>query len=227
MSPRGRGPAAPAVAALLAALAVPACARTAAGPTDTLAAFGAALERKDWAAAYALTSSDFRARMPLPAFRAALEDGGAETQALARRLRAEGEGRAPRVTVELPPGEGASLVGEGGRWLLDEPALVEPWSQRTPRAALRAFVRALEQRRYDVVLRLAPARRRAGLTAEAMRAFWEGEHATENAARLGRLRAALGAPIVEVGDEARMPYGADEEARLVREDGAWKIEDPD
>jgi len=33
--------------------------------------------------------------------------------------------------------------------------------------------------------------------------------------------------IVEVGDEARMPYGTDAEARLVREDGAWKIEDPD
>ena len=65
------------------------------------------------------------------------------------------------------------------------------------------------------------------LSAGALRDFWEGEHKAENAERLARLRAALGAPIVEVGDEARMPYGADAEARLVREDGDWKIEDPD
>jgi hypothetical protein len=203
------------------------CARPAAGPSATLSALGAALERKDWAAAYALTSADFRARVPLAAFRAELEDGGAATQALARRLRAAGEAGRPRVTVELAPGEPLGLVGEGGRWVADDPALFEPWSQKTPRAALRSFVRALEQRRYDVVLRLCPTRRRAGLSVEALRTFWEGEHKAENAALVARLGEALGAPIIEVGDEARLPYGAGNEARLVREDGAWKIEDPD
>jgi hypothetical protein len=88
-------------------------------------------------------------------------------------------------------------------------------------------VRALEQRRYDIVLRLCPTRRRAGLSVEALRAFWEGEHKTENVALLQSLREALGAPIVEIGDEARLSYGAGSEARLVREDGVWKIEDPD
>jgi hypothetical protein len=203
------------------------CARPAGGPADTLASFGAALERKDYAAAYALTSADFRARMPLPVFRAELEDGGPDTLALARRLRAEGERRSLRVTVELPPGESVSLVADGGRWLIDEPTFVEAWGQKTPRAALRSFVRALEQRRYDIVLRLCPARRRAGLTVAMLKDEWEGERKAENADRLARLRAAVGAPIVEVGDEARMPYGTDAEARLVREDGAWKIEDPD
>jgi hypothetical protein len=203
------------------------CARPLAGPGATLSALGAALERKDYDAAYALTSADFRARVPLAAFRAELEEGGPATEALGQRLRAAGEARRPRVTVEPAPGEPLALVEEGGRWLVDDPALFEPWSQRTPRAALRSFVRALERRRYDVVLRLCPTRRRAGLSVEALRAFWEGEHKTENAALLTRLRDALAAPIVEVGDEARVPYGTGNEVRLVREDGAWKIEDPD
>jgi hypothetical protein len=204
-----------------------ACARPVAGPAATLSALGAALERKDYAAAYALTSVDFRARVPLAAFRAELDEGGSDTQALARRLRVEGERKSPRVTVELAPDEPVTLVEEGGRWLVDEPSRFEPWSQKSPRAALRSFVRALEQRRYDIVLRLCPNGRRASLSVEALRAYWEGEHKTENQALLARLRDALTATIAEVGDEARVPYGAGAEARLVREDGAWKIEDPD
>lgn len=223
--PSGPGTLARGVSLLL--LAGLGCARPAAGPASTLSALGAALERKDWDAAYALTSSDFRARVPPGAFRAELEESGAATQQLARRLRAGAEAAPARVTVELAPGEPLGLVDEGGRWRIADPSLFEPWSQRTPRAALRSFVRALEERRYDIVLRLCPMRRRAGLSVEALRVYWEGEHKAENAALLAGLRDALGAPIVEVGDEARLPYGPGREARLVREDGAWKIEDPD
>ena len=67
----------------------------------------------------------------------------------------------PRVEVQLPLGETVPLVLEDGRWRIDGP-LLEPWGQRTPRAALRTFVRALEQRRYDVLSRLVPARYRPG-----------------------------------------------------------------
>jgi hypothetical protein len=217
-------------AALVAALlGASACARHAAGPSDTLAAFGAAIERKDYAAAYDLTSKDFRARVPLAAFRAGLEDGGGETQGLGRQLRAESGKRPLRVEVELDLGQPVSVVEEGGAWRIDG-APYEPWSQRTPRAALRSFVRALEQRRYDIVLRLAPARHRAGLTVDSLRAYWEGagkEGNAENAAMLARLRAAIRAPIIETGDEAHMPYAERAEVLFVREDGAWKIEDPD
>jgi hypothetical protein len=205
---------------------VTACAGRAAGPGDTLGAFGAALERKDYDAAYALTSEAYRKRVPLAAFRAELAEGGADTQALGERIRAERAGRPARVELEVDPGRSLSLVEEGGAWRVDGPSF-EPWSQGTPRAALRSFVRALELGRYDVVLRLAPARRRTGLTVEGLRASWEGERKEDNARLVARLRASLGAPIVETGDEARMPYGEHDEARFVREDGVWKVEDPD
>jgi hypothetical protein len=44
---------------------------------------------------------------------------------------------------------------------------------------------------------------------------------------LTRLQGALAAPIVESGDEAHMPYGPELEMVFVREDGVWRIEDPD
>jgi hypothetical protein len=204
----------------------PACAQRAVGPGETLAAFGAAVERGDAAAAYALTSADFQARVPLAAFMAELEAGGAPTRDAARRLR-EGKGAAPlRIEVEAAPGEPLQLVEERGRWRVDGHPF-EAWSQRTPRAALRTFVRALEARRYDILLRLVPARHRAEVTVEKLRLFWEAEPAAPNVRLLARLRGALGAPIVETGDEARLSYGERDEAFLVREDGLWKIENPD
>jgi hypothetical protein len=204
------------------------CAHHAESPGDTLTAFGAAVEKQDYQGAYALTSSDFRKRVPFAAFRAELEAGGADAQALGKRLR-DGAGRAPlRVEVDVDLGEKLPLVYDGGRWRVDGQPF-ELWSQRTPRAALRSFVRALERKRYDVALRLVPNKYRPGLTIDKLREYWEGEQKVENAQLLVRLRAAVSAntPIVEVGDEAHMPYGERYEVRFVREDGAWKIEDPD
>jgi hypothetical protein len=213
-------------AALAVALLVAGCAHGATGPAETAAAFGAALERGDVAAAYALLSADTRARLPLAAFKLQVEEGGASTRQAARALR-EGKRPAPaRAEVGVPEGEPLALVEEDGAWRVDGHSF-EPWSQRSPRAALRTFVRAIESRRYDVVLRLVPTRHGATVTVETLRLFWEGAAAAENAQLVARLRAALGAPIVEVGDEAHMPYGERAEARLVREDGLWKIETPD
>jgi hypothetical protein len=216
------------VLGVLAVITLIACAHRAEAPAETLASFGAAVERKDYEGAYALTSSDFRKRVPFAAFRAELEAGGADAQALGRRLR-EGAGRAPlRVEVDVDLGEKLPLVYDGGRWRVDGQPF-ELWSQRTPRAALRSFVRALERRRYDVALRLVPNRYRPGLTIEKLREYWEGDRKAENGQLLARLRTAVsaGSPIVEVGDEAHMPYGERYEVRFVREDGTWKIEDPD
>jgi hypothetical protein len=214
------------VGVILLGVLAPACARRAPGPADTLAAYGAAVERRDDAAAYALTSDGFRARVPLAAFRAELDAGGDETRALGKQLRTDAARHPPRVELELDLGETVSLVEEGGRFRVDG-APLDPWSQKTPRAALRTFIRALERGRYDIVLRLCPARRRAGLTAGALREAWEGARKEQNAQLLARLRAAIRTPIVELGDEARLPYGEHDELRFVREDALWKIEDPD
>jgi len=244
-SPR-RGPAHPRARALaslwlcgsIAAVAA-GCAERQPGPADTLSSFAAAVEKKDAAGAYALMSADYRKRVSLAELRAEVERGGPDVEAIARRLRA-GAPRAPlRIEVEVGDdadvaaglGDRVVLVLEEGVWRVDGPPF-DLWSQRTPRAALRTFLRAIERRRYDIAVRLVPSRYRAGVTADKLRDYWEGgggdgARRDENQKLLQRLRASIKAPIVEVGDEARMPYGDNAEVVFVREDGLWKIEDPD
>ncbi|HET6279454.1 MAG TPA: hypothetical protein VFH73_00750 [Polyangia bacterium] len=204
------------------------CARRAAGPSDTVATFVAAVERQDFDAAYGLMSSDYRKRVSAETFRAELAVAArdSDTAAVARRLR-ERAARGPlRAEVEVDLGEKVALVQQdGGQWRMEsQPFAV--YGQQTPRAALRSFVRALELRRYSVALRLVPSRFRATVTVDSLREYWEGARKAENAKLLEALRANMGAPIIELGDEAHMPYG-DREVRFVREDGLWKIEDPD
>lgn len=202
------------------------CAHPAEGPGATVAAFGSAVTRGDLAAAYGLTSAAFQRRTPFEAFVAGFKAGGGEPEALGRRMVAEAPRIAPRVEVELSLGERVPIVLEDAGWRIDGP-VYQAWGQGTPREALRTLVRALDERRYDIVLRLVPDRYRAGLSADQLRAAWEGDEKKENAALLAQLRAALTAPIVEAGDEAHLPYPPGREVRLVREAGQWKVEDPD
>jgi hypothetical protein len=211
---------------LMVALGLTACAHRPEEPSATMASFGAALARGDLRGAYQLTSVAFQRRMPYEAFAAVLTAAGTEPAALGQRLVAEAGAIAPRVAVTLELGEEVPLVLEGGRWRIDGP-VYEAWGQATPRAAIRTFIRALDAHRYDVVLRLVPDRYRAGLSADRLRAFWEGEHREEHRALLARVRAAAQGPITETGDEARLSVAPDRVVRLVREAGQWRIEDPD
>lgn len=215
----------PALALALAA-GMAACAHQPRGPAETLAGFGAAVDRKDYPAAYALMSADYRRRVPLADFRAQLEAGGADAQEVARRLAATAARTPMRIEVEADLGETLALIMDAGEWRVDGP-LFELYGQRTPRAALRSFLRAIERGRYDVAVRLVPNRYRLGVTADKLRDYWEGDKKVENQKLLQALRSNVNAAIVEVGDEARMPYGESAEVRFVREDGLWKIEDPD
>lgn len=216
----------PVALGLVVAVGLSACAHGPEEPGATMASFGAALARGDLRAAYRLTSVGYQRRMPYEAFAAGLAAGGAEPVAVGQRLVAEAGAVAPRVEVTLQLGEQVPLVLEGGRWRIDGP-VYEAWGQATPRAAVRTFIRALDARRYDVVLRLVPDRYRAGLSADRLRASWEGEQKNQHQALLARLRAAALAPLTEAGDEARLLVAPDRVVRLVREAGLWKIEDPD
>jgi hypothetical protein len=67
-----------------------------------------------------------------------------------------------RSTVTLPGGEELVLVLEGDTWRVDA-AAIDLYSQRTPRQALVGFLRAVERKRYDVVLRFVPDQEKQGL----------------------------------------------------------------
>jgi hypothetical protein len=127
-------------------------------------------------------------------------DYPAEVRQTARSLSSR-RGRAEEEAA-VPYGEGETLrlVREGGDWRVATD-VVDFYDQSSPRAALRSFVRAMERRRYDVVLRLIPeavAGMNAGVCAGRGRARREIE-------RLSRTSAAL-EPDRRVGDRATMAY---------------------
>jgi hypothetical protein len=195
-------------------------------PPSTVLAYATAIERRDYAGAYQLMSSAFRQRVPLTDFRRQFEQNSAELGADVRVLRGSADRWAGRVEIALPGDDRVALVREGGAWRLEDRPL-DPYGQSTPRAALRAFVRAVENRRYDVLMRLAPARFRGVLSVAKLRAFWEGDQAAQNRPLLRELRLNLNAPLSEEGDEAFMTYGSNRQVRFVREEGFWCIESPE
>ena len=128
--------------------------------------------------------------------------------------------------VRYADGQELTLTQEDGVWrITGNPANL--YDQTTPRAAIRAFVRAMERRRYDIVLRFVPNASREGMDEARLRESFEGEGREEVERLLASLRANLDNPIEEVGDRATMSYGEGAAVQMVLEDVLWKIEDPD
>lgn len=201
-----------------------ACGAASGSPEATLASLEQALRARDAGGAYALMSRSYRARVPFETFRALVENPSPEAL---EALEALGDPDGPaeiEARVVVSEHDVVVLRSEGGAFRVDTD-VVDYYSQLTPRAALRSFVRAAEHQRFDVLLRLLPRRDREGFTEETLRALW-----TEQAERMDRLvgvlRAALDAPIEVIGDRASL-NGEGAHATFVLEGGAWVVEDPD
>src|SRR5262249_6813917 len=158
-------------------------------------------------------------------FQRMIRENPEEVREIARSLRRP-TSSPPRVTatVTAPSGESVLLVYQNGAWRVDGSA-VDLYSQATPDAAVRAFVRAFGNKRYDVLLRFVPDAQRQGMTEAQLRTAWEGEQRDELVRLTEALRAALPTARFEIiGERATMAYGAGGTVELVREQGNWKIE---
>lgn len=195
-------------------------------PESAVASFAGALRDGRTRDAYALMSEAYRRRVPLEEFERFFRDYPREVSETARTLSARRGRSEQEARIAYGEGEQLRLVREGGDWRVATD-VVDFYDQSTPRVALRSFVRAMERRRYDVVLRLIPEADREGMSEPRMREAWEGEGREEVERLLANLRAALDNPIEEVGDRATMIYGDRFRVQFVREDGDWRIEDPD
>ncbi len=228
--------------ATLGLLAATACQATAPGPIDTVAAYAAALRDGRHADAWRMLSASAREGLTYEAFeRAARERPDELRDAITAYERVD-----PQVPVaaqlELASGDRVRLIHEDGAWRID-PSALEFYGQHTPRQALQSFVRAVAASRWDVLLRLAPRAVAEQLRAvggadggaprsaeEVLREAWRGEGAEGDRALLRLLQADLdrGRPIEVAGERATMTYGTTVHvARLVREDGLWRVEDLD
>jgi hypothetical protein len=188
------------------------------GPDETVRAFAAAVAAGRIDDAYALMSADYKRSHDRDAFAHSLAP--AERRALGRLS----DGRVQlRAEVELSDGERLALVDEPEGWRFAHDPL-DLYPQRAPDEALRSFVRAVERKRWDVVLRFIPNRYRATLTADSLQQSWEGDRKAELLAQLAAAKAHLDEPVELSGDEARLPLGERKQVKLIREDSVWKVE---
>jgi hypothetical protein len=213
----------------LLATAVFACACAAQGqsmsPQGALDAYASALRDGRTADAYALLSAEAKKEIPYESFQRIVKENPDEVRAIAQSLASPAS--PPRVTavVTAPSGEALLLVYEDGAWRVDGSA-IELYGQATPDGALRAFVRAFRNRRYDVLLRFIPDAEREGLGVAELKRAWEGEERAELERLVSAVETALPTARLEVtGDRATMAFGAAGTVELVRERGVWKVED--
>jgi hypothetical protein len=163
--------------------------------------------------------------MPFDAFARMVKENPEETRAIANALTRPSGAAAVTATVTTPEGDTLLLRYEGGRWRVDRSA-IDLYAQDTPEDALRSFVRAIEAKRYDVVLRFAPDSKKEGLDAPKLKAAFEGEQREEIERLTQALKAALPTATVEhLGERATMSYGSGGTVELVREHGVWKVEE--
>lgn len=201
-------------------------ARASNDPESTLRAYARALEDGRAEDAYRMLSEEARRGISLEAFRRMVKDTPDEVREIGRSLERPSAPPVVTATVTSPSGQELQLVLEDGKWRVEASA-IDLYAQDTPRHAIQGFVRALERKRYDIILRYVPDAHKEGLDAAKFKASWEGTEKEEIEQVLAALKQALPtATIEETGERATMPYGAGT-MQLVREHGLWKIEDFD
>ena len=213
----------------LACLTLVACQSTAIqqGPSDTLRAYARALDEGRADDAYKLLSSEAKRNISPDAFRRMVKENAPDMKDIAHALSRPASDPVVTATVTSPKGDSLLLLYEDGLWKLDGSS-INLYGQLTPRQAIEAFLRAYERNRYDVMLRFVPdAQLEKGLDAKHLKESWEGAWKEEMQRITAALKAALPtAQFEELGERATMAYGSST-LQLVREHGAWKIEDFD
>jgi hypothetical protein len=195
-------------------------------PHSVLRAYARALDEGRAEDAYRMLSEEARRGISLEAFRRMVKDNPEEVRDIARSLSRPTATPVVTATVTSSNGQELQLVLENGRWKVEATA-IDLYAQDTPRHAIQGFVRAVERKRYDVVLKYVPDAHKEGLDANKLKTAWEGHDKEEIEQVVSNLKQALpSATIEETGDRATMPYGPGT-MQLVRERGLWKIEDFD
>lgn len=201
------------------------CARVSCSdPAQVLREYAAAVRAQDAERAWALLSEETKLVTTFEAFRAELRSDPRLAAELADAM--ERPVGPPVVTTAIggPDSEPVQLVLSDGKWRLRLSSL-DPYPQSTPIAALRSFVRATKHRRYDVLLRLAPARDRKQLDENKLRQAFEGSDQRDVAELSQAIEAGLGFGRLELlGDRATFDLGGGSSVELLLEDGAWRID---
>jgi hypothetical protein len=99
------------------------------------------------------------------------------------------------------------------------------YPQDSPLRTLRAFMRAVELRRYDVLVRFIPQSLEAQYREATLRQRFDGPGRSTLLGQLAAIQRHLGEPFTydSQGQTAQLALGDGKEARLQLEDGRWRV----
>ncbi len=198
------------------------CKQPVQGPQDTVKAYVLAIKQNDTDRAYSLLSEGLRERCTRRQFKRNLKQARKKNKKELETLLNKPKNIQHTASVDLGSGDKLLLEKEGGVWRV----VSEPFSfygQKTPREALRSFVRALERKRYEVLLKFAPRQWRKQMEVKDIKRLYEGERAKKTRVLVANLKKSLDNRIEISGDKAVMLYGDNQQVRFAKEEGVWKI----
>lgn len=193
-------------------------------PQSAVKSYGEAIAENDPHKAYDLLSPRLKARVDKASWLSRWNTNLLHLQRSAEHLRRADQTSA-QITAKLTYSEYDTLrlrLTEEG-WKITG-GVLNVYGQSTPQEALVSFVRAVERKRYDLILRFIPSDYAQHMTPESLQKEFEAR-AAEISVLLTDLKANLRNPIEERGDRAYLTYGH-RQVRFVLEGDAWKIEDP-
>jgi hypothetical protein len=196
------------------------------GPSQTLDTYGRALKNHDFAGAYDLMSSSFRAKVSRDEYVRMMRDNPREVDETADRLRGKHGSMEVSAEFEYGLGDQMRLVQEDGHWKISSNPL-EFYDQSSPKASLVSFLRAYRLGRWDIMLRFVPEMYREKMDAKKMEAQFTGPSKDQMQALMNSLEANIDEPITIRGNDARMSYGQHFEVKFVKEPDGWKLKDLD
>jgi hypothetical protein len=196
------------------------------GPNQTLDRYSTALRSRDFAAAYDLMSSSFRAKVSRDDYVRMMRDNSREASETADRLGGKKGSMEISAEFEYGLGDTMRLVQEGGQWRIATNPLGF-YDQSTPKAALRSFLRAYRLGRWDVMLRFVPNSYREKMDAAKIQAQFTGPSREQMENLINTLEANIDEQIEERGNDARMQYSGRYTVQFLKEDGVWKLKDLD
>jgi hypothetical protein len=194
---------------------------TSAGPRETLQAYAVAVRADDSEAAYDLLTDEAKRDLSYGEFARLWEENRAELL----RLDLSGERPGPvRARLVFSDYDEVSLTLSEEGWRISG-GLLRMNDQTSPRRSLVSFVRAMEGRRCEVLMGLAPSQYARHMSAPALCDDLQVRD-REIKELVELLKEALDNPIEVRGNTAYMRYGNQRVVFLLEGD-AWKIDDPD
>jgi len=194
-------------------------------PQEAVARYGQAIEADDPEEAYALLSPELKARVDYDSFLKGWETRRSGLLPMARAFKSV-ETSPAQIRAEMAYSDYDTLqmrlTREG--WRITS-GVLDLYGQDTPRRALVAFVRAMEDRRYEALMRFIPAKYARHMSAETLEKDF-AQRSDEIDELVTELKANLNNPIIHRTDRASMAYGH-RKVTFILEEGAWKVEDPD